>query len=265
VNRRVDERDPSGGARLATRLGLASIGSRPPAVAVLVVALLVAGTVVASVVGTLSLARGAGPAPPLGSAAAPPELATPPAGPAADPTDSATDAAPTPAPTAEPPAPPSDPRSVFQDEELRTLAAPFLAGSEVSCAARAPAAGASETVSCDLGDGRTALFSRFTSPDVMRDQRRGFVTGRDAEPGTVLSVRWRYGARGEATRAGIPPGQNARGEGVRVRFVDGEGLPRLYFDQDSCGCAGDIALTRPTGNDRADLEALREYWADPAG
>jgi hypothetical protein len=154
---------------------------------------------------------------------------------------------------------------VFQDEELRTLAAPFLAGSEVSCAARAPAAGASETVSCDLGDGRTALFSRFTSPDVMRDQRRGFVTGRDAEPGTVLSVRWRYGARGEATRAGIPPGQNARGEGVRVRFVDGEGLPRLYFDQDSCGCAGDIALTRPTGNDRADLEALRDYWADPAG
>src|SRR5688572_2245001 len=74
VNRRVDERDPSGGARLATRLGLASIGSRPPAVAVLVVALLVAGTVVASVVGTLSLARGSGPAPPLGSAAAPPEL-----------------------------------------------------------------------------------------------------------------------------------------------------------------------------------------------
>jgi hypothetical protein len=232
---------------------------------VLVVALLVAATVVASVVGTLSLAQGSGPAPPHGAPAAPPELATPPAGPEADPTDAATDAAPTAAPTAEPPAPPTDARSVFQNEELRTLAAPFLAGSEVSCAGRAPAVGASETVSCDLGAGRTALFSRFTSPDVMRDQRRDVVAGRDAEPGTVLSVRWRYGARGEAIRDGIPPGQNARGEGVRVRFVDGQGVPRLYFDQDSCGCAGDIALTRPTGNDRADLEALREYWADPAG
>jgi hypothetical protein len=107
------------------------------------------------------------------------------------------------------------------------------------------------------------VFSRMRTPEVMRDQRRGIVTGQGAEPGTVVSVRWRYVPGQPETRAGIPPAQKDRGEGVRVRFVDRGGVPRLYFDQDSSGCTGDLALTRPTGNDRADLEALRTFWSDP--
>jgi hypothetical protein len=78
-------------------------------------------------------------------------------------------------------------------------------------------------------------------------------------------VRWRYVPGRPETRDGIPPGQTDRGEGVRVRYVDREGVPRLYFDQDSSGCTGVIALTRPTGNSRTDLEALRTYWNDPTG
>jgi hypothetical protein len=261
VGREVDERGAGGDAMAATRRALAPGGSRPPAVLVLLAALLVAGTIVASVVGTLSLTDGSGTSgSPPGPVAAPPELATPPPGPSTDPTD----AAPTAAPTAEPPAPPADPRGAFQDPALRTLAEPFLTGPAASCEQRAPGADVAESVACDLGGGRTAVFSRMVTPDAMRDLRRGIVAGQDARAGTVVSVRWRYVVGRSETRAGIPPLQNERGEGVRVRFVDREGVPRLYFDQDSSGCTGDIALTRPTGNSRADLEALRTYWADPA-
>jgi hypothetical protein len=49
-----------------------------------------------------------------------------------------------------------------------------------------------------------------------------------------------------------------------VRFVGRDGVPRLYFDQDSSGCTGELTPARPTGNDRADLEELRTFWADPA-
>jgi hypothetical protein len=104
----------------------------------------------------------------------------------------------------------------------------------------------------------------MVTPDVMREQRRGVVEGQNAEPGTVVSVRWRYVAGRPETRAGVPDGQNDRGEGVRVRFVDREGVPRLYFDQDSSGCTGELTLTRPTGNDLADLDALRSFWSNPA-
>jgi hypothetical protein len=100
--------------------------------------------------------------------------------------------------------------------------------------------------------------------EVMRDQRRGVVAGEGAQPGTVVSVRWRYAAGRADTHAGIPPGGTDRGEGVRVRFVDRDGVPRLYFDQDSSGCIGELTLARPTGNDRTDLEELRTFWADPS-
>lgn len=223
---------------------------------VVLAALLVAGTIVASVVGVVSLLGGSGTS---GPTAAPPEIATPPASPPPAPTE----AAPTAAPTAAAPAPPADPRGVFQDETLRAFAEPFLAGPAVSCEQRGPAPDTTESVACDLGGGRTAVFARMTTPDAMRDQRRLVVAGRQAQPGTVVSVRWRYVAGRTDTRAGIPAGQTDRGEGVRVRFVDREGVPRLYFDQDSTGCTGDFALTRPTGNDSADLETLRTYWADP--
>lgn len=255
----VGERDAGGDATADAR---APARFRPPAVLVLLAALLVAGTIVASVVGTVSLMRGPGTvAPPPAAVAAPPDIATPPA---EAPTTAPTEAAPTPAPTAALPAPPVDARSVFQDPALRTLAEPFLAGPAVSCAERDPGADVTESVACDLGGGRTAVFNRMATPDVMRDQRRGIVAGEGAQPGTVLSVRWRYVVGRPETRAGIPPGQLDRGEGVRVRFVDRAGVPRLYFDQDTSGCTGDLALAEPTGNDRADLEALRTFWADPA-
>jgi hypothetical protein len=261
VGREADGRGAGGDAMAATRRALAPGGSRPPALLVLLAALLVAGTIVASVVGTLSLTEGSGATgSPPGPVAAPPELATPPATPATAPTE----AAPIPAPTAEAPAPPADPRSVFQDPALRTLAEPFLTAPAASCERRDPGADVTESVACDLGGGRSAVFSRMVTADAMRDQRRAIVAGQDARAGTVVSVRWRYVGDRSETRAGIPPSEEDRGEGVRVRFVDREGVPRLYFDQDSSACTGDIALTRTTGNNRADLEALRTYWSDPA-
>lgn len=256
MGREADGRGAGGDAMAAARRALAPGGTRPPALLVLLAALVVAGTIVASVAGTLSLTAGpaTGGSPP-GPLAAPPELATPPAAPPTDPTQ----AAPTAAPTAARPAPPA----VFRDPALRTLAEPFLTGPATSCEQRDPGADAAESVACDLGDGRTAVFSRMVTPDAMRDQRAGILAGRDARADTVVSVRWRYVGDQPETRAGIPPPENDRGEGVRVRYVDREGVPRLYFDQDSSGCTGDIALTRPTGNNRADLDALRRYWSDP--
>jgi hypothetical protein len=227
-------------------------------VLVALTALLVAGTILASVVGTLSLlgALGTGgPAP----AAASPSLASPPPPPSTTPQD----APPTPAPTAAAPPPPADPRDVFQDPQLRALAEPFLTGPAVSCERRTPDADVTESVACDLGE-HTAVFSRMRTPDAMRALRREIVAGQDARPGTVVSVRWRYVPGRPGTRDGIAAGQTTRGEGVRVRFVDRQGVPRLYFDQDSSGCTGELTLTRPTGNNRADLETLRTFWADPA-
>jgi hypothetical protein len=223
----------------------APVRSRLHAVAVLLVALLVAGTIVATVAGTLSLTRrSAATDPPTPAPAAPTELAAPPA--------------PTSPPT------PADPPGAFRDPALRALAESFLAGPAVSCAQRPPATDEAESVACDLGEGRAAVFTRMVTPDVMREQRRGVVAGQNAEPGTVVSARWRYVAGRPGTRAAVPDGQNDRGEGVRVRFVDREGVPRLYFDQDSSGCTGELTLTRPTGNDLADLDALRSFWSNPA-
>lgn len=260
VGRKAGERGASGDATAAARHAMVPIGSRPPAVLVVLAALLVAGTIIASVVGTFSLMRDPGPAgSPSAPAAAPPDIATPPPTPATAPPE----AAPTPAPTAAAPAPPADPRVVFQDSALRTLAEPFLARPAVSCEPRSPAPDETESVACDLGGGRTAVFSRMTTPDAMRDRRQDIVTGRRAQTGTVVSVRWRYVAGGTDTRAGIPAGQTDRGEGVRARYVDREGVPRLYFDQDSTRCTGDLTMT-PTGNDRADLDELRDFWADPS-
>jgi hypothetical protein len=250
-----------GGATAAARHALVPGGSRPPAVLVALAALLVTGTIIASVVGAISLLRGPGaPAPPPAAVAAPPQIATPPA----TATTTPPEPTPTPAPTAAAPAPPADPRDVIQDPGLRTLAEPFLTGPGVSCQPRDPGPDATESVACDLGGNRTAVFSRLRTPDVLRAVRRGLVTGQNARPGTVVSVRWRYVPGRPETRDGIAPGQPTdRVEGVRVRYVDRGGVPRLYFDQDSSGCTGELALTRPSGNARTDLEALRTYWANP--
>lgn len=213
----------------------APVRSRP---ALAALALLVALTIGATVAGSLSLAR-----------SAPTDVAEPPTG------------AP---PTAKPPVAPTDPRSVFRDPSLRALAESFLARPGVSCEQREPGVNVTESVACDFGRGRIGLFNRMLNADVIRDLRRGFVAGRLAEPGSVRSLRWRYVEGRPGTRTGIPEGQDDPGEGVRVRFVDPEGVPRLYFDQDSSGCTGYLALAEPTGDDNADLEALRSFWADPA-
>ncbi|GAA0937057.1 hypothetical protein [Pseudonocardia zijingensis] len=258
MTREVDERGAGGGALAATRRALTPGDGRPPTLLVLLAGALVGVTVIASVVGTLSLTAGSatGGSPP-DPVAAPPGLATPPPAPPTEPAR----AEPTAAPTGERPAPPD----VFQDPELRTLAAPFLTGPGASCERRAPEPDVAESVACDLGDGRTAVFTRTVTPEAMRERRQDVLAGRDARAGTVVSVRWRYAGQGQATRAGIPPRENARGEGVRVRFVDREGAARLYFDQDSTACIGDITSTRPDAGSGADQEALRRYWSDPAG
>ena len=217
----------------------------------LLVALLVAGTIVATVAGTFALTR-------RSDATGPP---TPPACSALLESRGTRDCGATTAP----PAAPTDPRSAFRDPALRALAESFLAGPAVSCAQRAPAADEAESVACDLGGGRTAVFTRMVTPDVAARA----APRRRRRPGG----RTRHGAcrcAGATSRAGrgpgpgSRPGEDDRGEGVRVRFVDREGVPRLYFDQDSSGCTGDLALTRPTGNDRADLEALRIVLGEPA-
>jgi hypothetical protein len=223
----------------AARPTPASIRSR---LAFVAAALLVTVTVVVAVLGTISLSGRSGTTGSPPAAPAPTEVAAPP---------TATQA-------------PTDPRSVFRDPALRALAESFLAGPGVSCAQREPGTDAVESVACDLGQGRTGLFTRMRSAEAMREVRQDLLTGRTAEPGTVLSVRWRYADGRSGTRAGIPPSQGDRGEGVRARFVDLEGAPRLYFDQDSSGCSGELALTEPTGDDDADLEALRAFWESPA-
>jgi hypothetical protein len=216
----------------------ARVGSR---LAFAALALLVGLTIGATVAGSLSLSERSSP---IGS----------PPSPTAAPTDE----------SAPPTAAPADPRSVFRDPALRALAESFLARPGVSCEQREPGVNVTESVACDLGRGRIGLFNRMLTADVMRDLRRGFVEGRLAEQGSVRSLRWRYVDGRPGTRTGVPAGQDDPVEGVRVRFVDPEGVPRLYFDQDSSGCTGYLALAEPTGNDDADLETLRSFWADPA-
>jgi hypothetical protein len=168
----------------------------------------------------------------------------------------ATAAAPTPAP--------ADPRTVFRDPALRALAEPFLVDPAARCEQTEPIINVAESVMCELGRGRLGLFTKVLTADAMRGLRDGFLAGQLAEPGTVRSLRWRYVEGRPGARTGIPPDENDPGEGVRVRYVDNEGVPRLYFDQDSSACIGYLALAEPTGDDEADLEALRSYWANPA-
>lgn len=242
MSRELGERGASGVT--TARLAAALVRSRPVFAAA---AILVTITIAATVAGSLSLSG-----PPPSASVVPTEAAAPTTGPTTDATTAPVTAT-------------ADPRGVFRDPALRALAEPFLAGPGVRCEQGEPAADVAERVTCDLGGGRTGVFARMLTPDVMREQRRGIVAGQRAGPGTVLSVRWRYAEGRPGTHTGIPAGLDDRGEGVRVRFIDREGVPRLYFDQDSSGCTGDIALTEPTGDDGADLEALRIFWEDPPG
>jgi hypothetical protein len=175
---------------------------------------------------------------------------------------------PTEQPTGQPteqPTVPADPRAAFRDPGLLALAEPFLAAEPGAlCRPGEPQVNLQESVSCAFPSGHAALFSKLLSIDIMRDLRASFLEGPYAESDSIRSLRWKYVAGRPGVRTGIAPERADAGEGIRVRYVDEEGVPRLYFDQDSCACAGFIALVEPTGDDRADLDALRAYWADPA-
>jgi hypothetical protein len=153
----------------------------------------------------------------------------------------------------------------FRDPQLRAFAEPYLQGPIVACrAGTEPQVNVAESVTCDLGNGRIGMFSKMLGVEVMRDLRAGFLAGRQAAPGTVRSLPWRYVADRPGVRTGIPVTRNDPAEGIRVRYIEVTGAPRLYFDQESCACTGFFGLSQPSGNNRVDLDALRAYWADPA-
>jgi hypothetical protein len=176
-------------------------------------------------------------------------------------------AAPTPvpatiAPTATVAAAPKngDPASVIQDPALRALAAPFLTGPDAYCEAGTPGINQRESVTCLLDDRRIGMFTAMLNADVMDDLRQTFLSGAVAEEGSVVSLRWRYTDSG---RIGIPAANPDRGEGTRVRYVDDQGDPRLYFDQEATAVNGFLALVEPSGDPTADLDELRAFWMDP--
>jgi hypothetical protein len=73
-------------------------------------------------------------------------------------------------------------------------------------------------------------------------------------------LRWKFAAGRPGVKTGIPAGDPAQGEGVRVRYIDDSGYPRLYFDQESTASSGFIGTGVPT----RDLDDVRAFWADPA-
>ncbi|WP_214408085.1 hypothetical protein [Pseudonocardia lacus] len=155
---------------------------------------------------------------------------------------------------------PADPRDAFVDPGLLALAEPYLSGPGAVCVGEEPAVNQQESVTCDLGNGYAALFSRMLTVDLLHDLRGSFVEGPYAVPGTVRSLRWKYRADPPGTKTGIPADSPERGEGVRVRYIDANGMvPRLYFDQDSTASSGFIVAVDPD----ADLDDLRSFWAAP--
>jgi hypothetical protein len=220
---------------------------RGPLVAVLAVAALLAAGVAYLVV----------PAPD----AAPEAIASPAtSAPGTGPGPTAT-ADPTAAPTTEPPA---DPLAVFQDPGMRALAEPFLRAPGSVCEPGSTGVNVQESVGCyNLAGGHAVLFTKFLNRDLMRDIRRGNLQGLLHQPGTTVSLRWKFVDPVAGTRIGIPPGSSEPGEGVRVRFIAEKGDPYLYFDQDSTAVVAMMTLSDRTGNPTVDLDELRSYWADP--
>lgn len=153
-----------------------------------------------------------------------------------------------------------DPASVIQDPALRALAAPFLTGPAAYCERGVPGVNQRESVTCLLDDRRIGMFTAMLDADVMGDLRQTFLSGAVAEEGSVRSLRWRYSDTG---RIGIPAASPDEGEGTRVRYVDEQGDPRLYFDQEATAVNGFLALIEPSGDPTADLDELRAFWMDP--
>ncbi|WP_214408086.1 hypothetical protein [Pseudonocardia lacus] len=160
---------------------------------------------------------------------------------------------------------PENPRDAFADPDLLALAGPYIGGPGAVCVGGEPMINQRETVTCDLGNGYIALFSRLLTVELLHDLRGTFLQGPYAVPGSVRSLRWKYRADPPGAKTGIPADNPERGEGVRVRFLeqadDGSTIPRLYFDQDSTASNGVIASVDPD----ADLDDLRSYWAAPTG
>ncbi|MCO1655265.1 hypothetical protein [Pseudonocardia humida] len=157
---------------------------------------------------------------------------------------------------------PADPRDAFVDPGLLALAEPYIGGPGAVCLGEEPVVNQQESVSCDLGNGYAALFSRMLTVDLLHDLRRSFLEGPYAVPGSVRSLRWKYRAEPPGAKTGIPADSAERGEGVRVRYIDADGsIPRLYFDQDSTASSGFIVAVDPA----RDLDDLRSFWAAPPG
>jgi hypothetical protein len=154
---------------------------------------------------------------------------------------------------------PSDPRLAFSDLGLRTLAEPYLLGADPVCAPSALAADEQERVVCDLGNGWVGLFVRVTDADALYALRDGFERGTGALPGTTTATNWDFVAGG--VKDGLEISDPNPGQGVRVRYTDERGTPRLYFDQEATLALSFLANVDPA----RDGEALLAYWADPLG
>lgn len=152
-----------------------------------------------------------------------------------------------------------DPGLAFSDVALRTLAEPYLLGPDPVCAPSALAAGERERVVCDLGNGWVGLFVRMVDVDALRALRDGFVQGNGAQPGSTSTARWDFVPGPPGAKDGLEISDPAQGQGVRVRFVDERGTPRLYFDQDATLALSFLASVDPA----RDGDALRDYWATP--
>lgn len=152
-----------------------------------------------------------------------------------------------------------DPRLAFRDPGLLALAEPYLRTPGVSCVAESTVTNLQELVSCYLGGRWIGGFGKYLSVDRFRFIRAAQLEGALARPGTVRSLRWRYVSDRPGVKTGIPAGRGDLGEGVRIRLIAEDGVPFLYFDQDSTLSYGLLSSADPA----TDLDMLRAFWADP--
>ncbi|WP_214406053.1 hypothetical protein [Pseudonocardia lacus] len=212
------------------------------------VAAAVAVLLVGGIVGYAALAPAVPAAPGIAAPTTAPSVAAP----------SATPAPPTPAtPTGAPV--PADPRAAFTDPAVLALAEPYLVPG-TTCTAEEPDVNVREVVNCFIGDRYGMVFTRYLSADFMRQIRAGFLGGSGLAPGATRSLRWKFVDGRPGVKTGIRAGSSEQGEGVRIRSVSEDGLPLLWFDQDSTGIA--VMLS---GGEAVDLDGLRAFWADPTG
>lgn len=155
---------------------------------------------------------------------------------------------------------PDDPRQAFADPALLAFAEPYLVHPGTVCASTGqPHVDVRDAVSCDLGRGWTATFSSMRTPRLVLEVRQSYLRAEVTPmPGTVRSVRWKPVPGRPGVKAGIPPDEQERGEGTRIRYRDRTGSDELYFDEERTGMWATIVAA-----DRQPRDALRDFWADP--